>query len=238
MSTADPRAIVSLPAQGQKPQLLFVLLHGVGMEAAQMAPLDAALRAQYPQAAVVSLNAPHGFDRGEGRGFQWFSSTDIDDDNRAARVAAALPPLVARVRAWAAHFELDWPLVALAGFSQGGIVALEAVQSEPQLAGRVIAIGGRYATLPEAAPDQVSVHLLHGMKDEVLPYRLVVDAAKQLMALGADVTADVLPGIGHELHPQLVDKAMEQLRTFVPARVWREAMKAAQEQGLAPEPEQ
>ena len=55
------------------------------------------------------------------------------------------------------------------------------------------------------------------------------------MALGADVTADVLPGIGHELHPQLVDKAMEQLRTFVPARLWREAMKAAQEQGLAPE---
>ncbi|MDY0744531.1 esterase [Paucibacter sp. R3-3] len=235
MSTSDPRAIVSLPAQGQKPQLLFVLLHGVGMEAAQMAPLDAALRAQYPQAAIVSLNAPHEFDRGEGRGFQWFSSTDIDDGNRAARVAAALPALVTRVRAWAAHFELDWPLVALAGFSQGGIVALEAVQAEPQLAGRVIAIGSRYATLPEAAPDQVSVHLLHGTKDEVLPYRLVVDAAKQLMALGADVTADVLPGIGHELHPKLVDKAMEQLRTFVPARLWREAMKAAQEQGLAPE---
>ena len=30
--------------------------------------------------------------------------------------------------------------------------------------------------------------------------------------LGADVTADIRPGIGHELHPQLIDKALEQLR--------------------------
>jgi len=233
--TPDPRAIVSLPASGPT-QLLFLLFHGVGSQAAHMAPLAAALREQYPQAAVVSLNGPQAFDSipGGGAGFQWFSLQGISDDSRPERVSAALPDFIARIRAWAAHFELDWPHVALAGFSQGAIMALEAVQAEPALAGRVIALGGRYASLPEQAPQDVCLHLLHGMADTVLPYQGAVTAAKALVQLGADVTADVLPGIGHELHPELVAKAMLQLRTFVPAKVWREAMQAAEAQGLVP----
>ena len=234
MNTAfDPRAIVSLPVQG-KTELLFLLFHGVGGQASNMAPLAAALREQYPQAAIVSLNGPDSFDGlpaalGSG-GFQWFSASGISDVNRGERVDAALPGFIARIRAWAAHFELDWPMVALAGFSQGAIMALEAVQAEVNLAGRVIAVGSRYAYVPQHAPQGVCIHLLHGTADAVLPYRLAVDAANALVAEGADVTADVLPGIGHELHPKLVDKAMEQLRTFIPARLWREAVVAAAEQ--------
>jgi len=64
----------------------------------------------------------------------------------------------------------------------------------------------------------------------LVPYQPVVAMARTLVALGADVTADVLPEIGHELHPTLVARGMEQLRTFVPARVWRSAMEAAQAQ--------
>lgn len=227
----DPRAIVSLPSSG-KAELLFLLFHGVGSQAAHMAPLADALRAQYPQAALVSLSGPDPFDGipGGGIGFQWFSIAGIDEDNRPGRVAAALPDFIARVRAWAAHFELDWPRVALAGFSQGAIMALEAVQAEPALAGRVIAIGGRYATLPDHAPQDVCLHLLHGIKDDVIPYQPIVDAANALVQLGADVTANVLPGVGHELHANLVDKAMEQLRTFVPSKLWREAVLTAVEQ--------
>lgn len=229
----DPLAIISLPAQG-KTELLFLLFHGVGGQASAMAPMAAALRGQYPQAAVVSLNAPDAFggtpDALESGGYQWFSASGVTDMNRGDRVDAALPAFIARIRTWAAHFELDWPMVALAGFSQGAIMALEAVQAEANLVGRVIAVGSRYAYVPQHAPQGVCIHLLHGTADTVLPYRLVVDAANALVAEGADVTADVLPGIGHELHPKLVDKAMEQLRTFIPARLWREAVVAAAEQ--------
>jgi phospholipase/carboxylesterase len=37
----------------------------------------------------------------------------------------------------------------------------------------------------------------------------------------------VLPGIGHELHPRLIDQAIEQLRTFLPKKVWRDALAEA-----------
>lgn len=229
---SDSRAIVALPASG-KVELLFLLFHGVGGEAANMAPLAQALRAQYPQAAVVSLTAPLPFDAGTA-GFQWFSVVGVNDENRAARVEAALPDFIARVRQWGQHFELDWGRVALAGFSQGAIMSLAAVQAEPQLVGRVIAFAGRFVEEPGHAPQDVCVHLLHGTQDAVIPYQPTVASAKALVQLGADVTADVLPGIGHELHPTLVERAMEQLRTFVPAKLWREAMRAAEEQGLTP----
>lgn len=233
MSKIEPAtpALMLLP-DGAAPQLLFMLFHGVGGNAAQMQPLAAALRAQYPQAAVLSVDAPQPFDGmpGGAHGYQWFSVAGISEANRPARIEAALPGFIALVRQWAAYFELPWEHVALGGFSQGAIMALEAVQAEAKLAGRVLAFGARYARLPEHAPQDVSLHLLHGMQDAVLPYQDIVQAAQTLVQLGADVTADIRPGIGHELHPELIAKAMEQLRTFVPAKLWREAQLAAAEQ--------
>lgn len=228
-------ALIWLPSTG-KPDLLFVLLHGAGADAHQMRPVAEALRAQYPQAAVVSLNGPEPFDAipGGGSGQQWYSLRGANDDNHGERVAEALPALIRELRRLAAQFELEWERVAMGGFSQGAVMALEAVQAEVALVGRVLAFSGAYAGSPDHAPFEVSVHLLHGMKDVVLPYQDQVDAARRLVQLGADVTADILPGIGHELHPELIAKAMEQLRTFVPARLWRAAVQAAEEQGLKP----
>jgi phospholipase/carboxylesterase len=61
----------------------------------------------------------------------------------------------------------------------------------------------------------------------VIPAAAAVDSAQTLLALGGDVTADVLPGVAHELHPALIDKAIGQLRTFLPKKVWRQAMSEA-----------
>jgi phospholipase/carboxylesterase len=226
MTTTTPLA--RLPAQGA-PDLLFLLLHGVGASAAQMAPLAQALAAEYPQAGVFCLDGPEPFDGvpGGGAGFQWFSVRGVTEANRPGRVAAALPPFIAQVRALQSRFGMAWPRTALAGFSQGAIIALEAVQAEPQLAGRVLAFSGRHASAPMHAPADTTVHLLHGLDDRVMPHGAVVDSAERLLALGGDVTADVLPGIGHELHPRLIDQAIEQLRSFLPKKAWRDALAEA-----------
>ena len=224
------QAHVLIPKDGS-PDLLFVLLHGAGADAEQMRPLAEALHRQYPRAALVLPEGFEPFDAipGGGAGFQWYSEQG-DDAAKAARLTAAVPELIALVRRWAAKLEVSWERVALGGFSQGAILALEALQQEEQLAGRVLAFGGAYAYWPQHAPKEVSIHLLHGKDDAELPYPALLNAARELMALGADITADVLPKVGHELHPELIERAMEQLRTFIPARLWREAVLAAAEQ--------
>lgn len=228
------QAHVLLPQDGP-PDLLFVLLHGAGADGEQMRPLAQALHLQYPRAALVLPDGLEPYDAipGGGAGFQWYSEQG-DDAARAARLSDALPSVVAMVRGWAERLDVAWERVALGGFSQGAILVLEALQQEDQLAGRVLAFGGAYAYWPQHAPKDVSIHLLHGKDDGELPYGPLLNAARELMSLGADITADVLPHVGHELHPALIERAMEQLRTFIPARLWREAVLAAAEQDNAP----
>ncbi len=219
--------LARLPDQGE-PDLLFLLFHGVGANADHMAVLAQRLAQEYPQAAVLCIDAPDAFDAAPGGGGrQWFSIQGVNDENRPARVAAALPRFVATVRALQRRFAMEWPRTALFGFSQGAIMALEAAQAEPELAGRVIAFSGRYATLPEHAPHDTCVHLLHGLDDEVVPHAPAVAAARQLVALGADVTADVLPQVGHELDPRLIERAIDHLRSFLPRRTWKAAFEEA-----------
>ena len=225
-------ALVHRPEPGP-PELLYLLFHGVGASAESMLPLAQRLIPEYPQAAVLCLNAPDRYDAvigprdGESDAKQWFSIRRVDEANRPARVAAALPAFIATVRALQQRFGIDWERTALAGFSQGAVMALEAVQAEPLLAGRVLAFSGRHATRPTHAPTDTTVHLFHGLVDTVIPAAASLDSAQTLLELGADVTADVLPGIAHELHPRLLERAIEQLRTFLPKKVWQAAMREA-----------
>jgi phospholipase/carboxylesterase len=223
-----PQPLEYLPAAGP-PDLLFLLFHGVGARPYDMLPVMDRLAAEYPQAALLALPSPDPFDAvpGGGSGTQWFSVKGVDEQNRPVRVAEAMPRFVQAVREQQARFAIEWPRTALVGFSQGAIMALEAVQAEPRLAGRVLAFAGRHARLPTHVPEDTTVHLLHGMDDRVVPAGPAVAAARQLVGLGADVTADVLPGIGHELHPLLIERAVEQLRGFLPKRAWREALSEA-----------
>jgi phospholipase/carboxylesterase len=229
-------ALAHLPKNGP-PELLYLLFHGVGSNADSMLPLAQRLIREYPQAAVLCLNAPDRFDAvieavtgdkaSDRDERQWFSIRRVDEANRPGRVATALPAFIATVRALQQRFGVAWERTALAGFSQGAVMALEAVQHEPMLAGRVLAFAGRHAAAPTHAPLDTTVHLFHGLADTVIPAAAAIDSAQTLVALGADVTADVLPGIAHELHPLLLDKATLQLRTFLPQKVWREAMREA-----------
>lgn len=218
-----PDSIELLPATGA-PTLLFILLHGYGAAPPDLLPLAEVLRAEFPQAAVL---LPAGFAPGPfAGGFEWFSLQGISDANRPARVAAALPALAAYVRAQQARFGIVNPDTALVGFSQGAIMALELSVAHDGLAGRVLAFAGRFATLPDQVPAFTSLHLFHGEADDVVPARHSREAFERLADLQGDVTIDLASGVGHELHPALVARAISRLTTLIPLRTWRRALGA------------
>lgn len=209
-------------------QQLFLLFHGVGGQPQDLQALGMQLAQAFPHAAVLALPGPHPCDLGRGR--QWFSVQNMSDDARCERVAHALPGFVAEVRRWQAQLQVSPAATALVGFSQGGILALEASKERDLLAARVIAIGARYASLPPQAPENCTLHLVHGKADAVMPYGLAVAAAEHLLSLDADVTADVLPFVRHEIHPEVIDVVLARLQRYIPRARWREAMAAAAQQ--------
>ena len=213
-----------MPAAGE-PQQLVLMLHGVGASGAQMASLGQALRGQFPQAALLAPDAPQPFDGG-GAGRQWFSVQGIDESNREARLAEALPPLWAWVRAQQQRLGVAPPATCIAGFSQGGILALETAARQDGLAGRVLAFGARFGTLPVQPPQLTTIHLFHGGADAVIPVAHARAAMERLGATGGDATCDIAEGIGHEMHAALLRCALHRLTHHIPARTWREALGA------------
>ncbi|MDZ5457737.1 esterase [Azohydromonas lata] len=212
-------------SQGLPPPQLMVLLHGVGADAASMIPTARALQREFPQAALL---IPEGFDDFDGgpQGRQWFSVSGVTEENRPQRVAAARERFVAWLRAAQQRLRATPAVTALVGFSQGAILALETAQAEDGLAGRVLAFGGRYAVLPDHAPRETTLHLLHGAQDTVMPTRHAREALERLALLGGDATLDIAEGVGHELHPALLDEAIHRLRTHIPHRTWQAALGA------------
>jgi phospholipase/carboxylesterase len=220
----NPHSIVVQQAV-ERPQQLILLFHGVGATPQSLLPLGQRLATAFPQSTVVSVASPDPSDLSPG--YQWFSVQGITDANRAERVAAAMPAFLAEVQAWQRAKDVTATVTALVGFSQGAIMALESTRTQPSLAGRVVAIAGRFATLPTEPAPHTTLHLLHGKSDAVIPYRHTVEAVHHLLSLGADATADVIPFVGHEIHPEIVDLVVERLQGHIPKRLWDEALRAS-----------
>jgi phospholipase/carboxylesterase len=212
-----------------RPEQLIVLLHGVGSDGVAMAPLAQALRNEFPRAAVLAPDAPQAFDAGGAGRCQWFSLAGIDEDNRPARAGAALAAFVPWLRAAQDRLLVPPVATALGGFSQGAILALEAAARHDGLAGRVLAFGGRFARIPSEAPQGTTLHLFHGGADPVIPASHAREAFQALGALRGDATLDIAEGVGHELHPVLVQRALFRLRNHIPARTWAAALGAVPE---------
>lgn len=211
-----------------EPAQLIVLCHAAGADAASLLPLGERLRETFPQATIVSLQATTPVD--EPQGFAWFSLADSTEENRPARVAQALAPLQTAVRDWQARSGVSALATALIGVSQGAEMVLEASKNAPMLASRVVAMGGRFTTLPDVPPAVTTIHFLHGKQDALVPYAHSVNAAHHLRDLGSDITAEVVPFVGHELHPDLIELAITKLTTHIAPHLWT----AAQEAAVAP----
>jgi len=222
--------IIQQPVQAA--QQLLVLHHGVGAGAQHMVPLGQRLAAQFPNAFIVSVQAPYASDISPS-GAQWFSVQGITEENRPARVAEAMPAFVNNLCFWQQTSGVEASATAVLGFSQGAIMALEAAQAHAGLAGRIVALSGRYAQLPTHTPEKTTLHLIHGKSDPVMHYGHCVAAAERLVALGGDVTADVIPYLGHEITTEVMELVIERFTGHIPKHHWDAVHQAAAQQAAA-----
>ena len=219
-----------LPADGA-PEQLIVLLHGWSDDATAMAPLAQALRADFPQAALLAPDAPQLCDRVDKRsgaqGRQWWSIEDLSPANGRERVESAMHMLLPWLRAQQRRLGVGEAATALAGFSQGAIAALAMATQHDGIAGRVLAFGGKFGKLPNQAPRLTTLHFFHGADDAVFPVADMRTAFEHIGALQGDATLDIAQGVGHVLHPALIDCALHRLKNHIPLRTWQAALGSA-----------
>jgi phospholipase/carboxylesterase len=189
---------------------LIIFLHGVGALGADLAPLAEPLSAFLPSTAFAAPDAPERFNGG-GPARQWFSIAGITPDNRQQRVEQAREAFDRVVSAAIAEHGFAGRLdrVALFGFSQGAIMALDAIASGRWSVAAVVAASGRLAGAVEPSPAAAAtpVLLLHGEVDAMVPAEESRHAAPRLKAAGFTVETRFFARLGHSISGQGVEAA-------------------------------
>lgn len=181
---------------------LVIFLHGVGSCGADMIGLGRHWAEALPDTDFAAPDGPDAFDMyAQASGRQWFSVKGVTAENRAARILEAREAFDATLRdAMAERGIDDVSRVALVGFSQGSIMALDAVVSGRWPVAAVVAYSGRLSSPQPWAPASVPVLIAHGDQDEVIPFSESLSAADALKAAGLNAEAHILPGLGHSIN--------------------------------------
>ncbi|HAU5565293.1 TPA: phospholipase [Serratia fonticola] len=182
---------------------LVIFLHGVGSNGDDLAGLGQHWASLLPDVAFASPNAPYPFEH--AMGYQWFSLTGITPENRPARVLQARAAFDETLQQlMAQHGMADaWDKVILVGFSQGSIMALDALASGRYPLAGVVAFSGRLSFEGALTPNpQTPALLIHGKVDDVIPFSESESAVARLQAAGVTVEARYEAATGHTISSQ------------------------------------
>lgn len=205
MHTPETVEVVS----GENPQGSVIWLHGLGADGHDFEPIvpelrlprDLALRFVFPHAPVQPVTINGGMAMRS-----WYDIRSFDSEGRADRdgvleSSAILEGLIAR------EIERGIPAsrIVIAGFSQGGAVALHTVlQTEQPIAG-LMALS-TYLPLPDAVESatirsDLPIFMAHGTFDPVLQMAWGRASADRLIAAGYQVEWHEYP-MAHAVCPQ------------------------------------
>ena len=199
-----PLTFLQRPAAATTPRpWLLVLMHGVGSNEQDLMGLAPQIPERFH---VLSLRAP--FRMGPGS-HAWFDFSIEPNGERSINEAqeAQSRALVAQAIASAAE-QLGIPpeRVVVGGFSQGGIMALSLLLTQPALMQAAMVWHGRLLTqvLPLAAPPDAlrgkQMWLSHGTHDNVIPLAHAQAIAHHMAPLPVTLAYHEFPG-AHEIRP-------------------------------------
>ncbi len=184
------------PASGGAARHLVVLLHGYGANGDDLIGLAAAFAPALPDAAFVAPDAPQAIP-GYPMGLQWFPLTRIGPREIAEGAAAAAPAVNAFLDAELARHGLADAALALVGFSQGTMMALQVGLRRMRSPAGILGYSGVLPPSDQPITAKPPVLLVHGDRDEIVPVAALPAAAAALADVGVPVETHIVRGLGH-----------------------------------------
>lgn len=212
------RPLSALRAGPPAPRSALVFLHGYGADAHDLMGLADPLAPHLPGTAFLSVHAPEPC-RNAPWGRQWFPIPWLDGSSEA-EARAGLLAAAADLDAWLdetlAAEGLPPGRVALCGFSQGAMMALQVAPRRPEPLAGIVACSGRLLVpdlLAAEARSRPPVLLLHGDRDDVVPFAAMAEAERALRAAGwTDLSTYTMRGTPHGIAPDGLGAAVAFLR--------------------------
>ena len=194
------------------PDASVIWLHGLGADGHDFEPIVPELRLDpglnlrfvFPHAPMMPVTINQGFVM---RAWYDIRSADIgnEPDEKGIRASARLlgDMVDAEIEAG-----IEPKRIVLAGFSQGGVIALHTGLAYGKRLGGILALS-TYIALPQALSDEKSeanadapIFLAHGSADPVIPVSLAHDTHRLLEQLGYAVEWHEYKGMPHSVSEQ------------------------------------
>ncbi len=209
-SIADFSVLIHQPDPETPSDRLIVLLHGWGADGSDLIDMSPHLTARFPGAIICAPDGPEPCSANP-MGKQWFDlgvdATLIDEGP-----SRAFPGLQKLLEALMEQFAIAPGRVVLAGFSQGGMMALYGGVRTTEPFGAVISIAGALLApgqMAQAMTVRPPVLLIHGKDDQVVPFQ-AMDMAKAILETNK-VTVETLAceGVGHGISGEGLARMMD-----------------------------
>lgn len=201
----------------EKVKSAVVFLHGYGADGADLLSLADPLGPHLPETAFYAPDAPQPC-TGNPFGRQWFPIPWLDgstEEQAQQGMAAAADDLNAFLDTVLTAEGLTADRLAVVGFSQGTMMALEVLPRRAHPVAGIVAFSGRLLNADMLAQQAVSkppVLLLHGDQDPVVPFQDMGLAGDALVAAGFDTFGHVMKGTGHGISPDGLSVALAFLK--------------------------
>ena len=201
------------PASGGKAKQLVVFLHGYGSNGEDLIALSPYFAKLLPNAEFISPNA---LERGEfGSGYQWFSLQTRTPENYLKGIQSAGPRLQKYLQDQLQQRGLTEKDLALIGFSQGAMMALHVAARLDQPCAGVVAYSGALIgaeLLGVEAKSRPPVLIVHGERDDVVPFTSMATAESALAASGFSVATLARPNLAHSIDEEGLNAASSFLK--------------------------
>ena len=200
---------------------VVIFLHGYGADGADLLGLADPLAPHLPDTAFHAPNAPERC-RGNPMGFQWFPIPWLDgspEEEARASMAVSVAALDAFIDKVLADEGVAPEALALVGFSQGTMMALHVAPRRARPIAGVVGFSGRLLapeTLEAETVSRPPVFLIHGDRDDLVPFADMGNAANALQAAGFTVYGHVMEGTGHGIAPDGLSMALGFLDRHLP----------------------
>ncbi|HSY48636.1 MAG TPA: PHB depolymerase family esterase [Thermoanaerobaculia bacterium] len=197
----------SKPDDAEMP--LVIVMHGLGADANDLADLAPMLDGGY---RFVFPNAPKPFEPmpGYSFGWSWFDGFPPEGDS----IVQSRTKLLALIDELVKRYPTPEGKIAVTGFSQGGLMALDVgFRTKQKIAAIVVMSGAIYeADMPDLrAQRELPVLLIHGTQDDMVPVLTARRTRHILEEHGLAPEYHEFP-MGHHVTPESIDVVADFLR--------------------------
>ena len=189
------------PTSNNKAQQIIVLCHGYGGDGKDISLLAINWRRFLPDAIFLCPNAPE-ICPVNPQGYQWFDLSSEKEDVILEKSLLAEEKLSKYLDQVIQDFQLEFSNLALVGFSQGCMMAIQVALKNKEQINCLIGYSGKIINqkhLSENINSKPKILLMHGSNDTIVPPTHLLEAKEYLVNNGIKIKTKLFKNCEHKI---------------------------------------